>query len=139
MQLHRARPSDVHNQTHCTNLVRRLPWREQPARPIGVTLTTVVGGSKIKPRETTNAFSGCTTPCASTANRTRVTFHREGLLVGTVPCLRSTCRSLPSLYSINVTWSRDSDPAVSYRRESIGWLYAFACNPCSNLEQAAII
>src|SRR6218665_534231 len=41
------------------------------------------------PLHSDECLSAWTTPCASTINCTRVAFYREGLLVGSVPCLRS--------------------------------------------------
>src|SRR6218665_3000485 len=61
-------------------------------------------------RHATSAFSAhaWTTSCVSTETGRASSSTCEGLLVDIVPCLRMRCR-LPSLYPIDVTWSRDSE------------------------------
>jgi len=56
-------------------------------------------------------LSALIAPCASTANQTHVIFLREGLLVGniTMTLFANAVACNLSLYSIDVTWSRDSE------------------------------
>src|SRR6218665_1586200 len=87
----------------------------------------LTGGSKLSQSATTKAFSAWTMPRALTANQMCVIFHRQGLLLVGIITVCEHCQ-LPSLYPIDITWSRDSEhPCHLSAVDGNRWLALHMC------------
>src|SRR6218665_419852 len=78
------------------------------------------------PSRDDECLSTWTTPCASTINCTRVVFYHEGLLVGSVPCLRSLS-AVVALYPIDTTWQRASEHPYHLSARNLGYSFSLLC------------